>query len=73
MTILFVADIADTLIKGGAYLQALGLAYYARTALYILLSRMAIKVIDQRFHAAFAIFATAAEIALILKYSMTIV
>jgi hypothetical protein len=72
MTILFVADIADTLIKGRAYLYTLGPFYYIRTVLYILLSAAAIKIKDERYHAGFAIFATAYEIALILKYYMTI-
>jgi hypothetical protein len=72
MTILFVADVADTLIKGRAFLHALGPFYYVRTALYILLSAAAIKIKDERFHAGFAIFATVYEIALILKYYMTI-
>lgn len=51
MTILFLADIADTLIKGGAYLHSLGLFYYLRTASYIFLSLLAIKIKDERFHA----------------------
>jgi hypothetical protein len=72
MVILFVADIADTFLKGNAYLQTLGPVYYIRTALYVLLSAAAIKIKDERFHAGFAIFATVSEIALILKYYMTI-
>jgi hypothetical protein len=72
MTILFLADVADTLVKGGSYLHALGPAYYIRTALYILLSAAAIKIKNERFHAAFAILATLSEIALILKSYMTL-
>jgi hypothetical protein len=72
MTVLFMADIADTLVKGGAYLHALGPVYYARTGSCILLSAASIKVKDERFHAGFAIYATAYEIALIFKYYMTI-
>jgi hypothetical protein len=71
MTILFVADIADTLIKGSSYLQALGPVYYVRTGLSIVLSAAAIKIKDERFHAGFAIFATAFEVAMILRYYMT--
>jgi hypothetical protein len=71
MTILFVADIADTLIKGSGYFHALGPVYYVRTGLSILLCAAAIKIKDQRFHAGFAIFATAFAIALILRYYMT--
>jgi hypothetical protein len=72
MTILFVADIVDTFIKGSAFSHSLGLFYYIRTAMYILLSAAAIKIKEERFHAGFTIFATVSEIALILKYYMTI-
>ncbi len=72
MAILFALDIVDTLVKGGAYLHALGPVYYARTGICILLSLAAIRIKDERFHAAFAIFATAYEIAIILKYYMII-
>jgi hypothetical protein len=63
--------IADTLIKGSGYLRALGPLYYVRTGLSILLCAAAIKIKDERFHAAFAIFATAFEITLILRSYMT--
>ena len=66
------ADLADTFIKGAAYVHSLGSFYYVRTILYILLSAAAIKIKDEWFHAGFAIIATAGEIALILKYYMTI-
>jgi hypothetical protein len=56
MTILFVADVVDTVIKGSGYLRTLGPAYYVRTALYIPLSAGAIKIRNERFHAAFAVF-----------------
>jgi hypothetical protein len=72
MTILFLADILDTVIKGSAFWHTIGLFYYVRTGLYILLSAAAIKIKDERFHAGFAIFATACEIVLILKSYMTI-
>lgn len=72
MTVLFLADFADTLIKGTAYLQSLGPIYYLRIALCVVLSAAAIKIANQRFHAAFAIFATVYEILLILKDYMTV-
>jgi hypothetical protein len=72
MATLFIADIADTLVKGRAYLHALGPVYYTRTALCFFLSLAAIKIEDERFHAGFAILATAFEITLILKLYMTI-
>jgi hypothetical protein len=72
MTVLFIADLADTLVKGTAFLQSLGPIYYVRTALYILLSAAAIKIANERFHAGFAIFATSYEILLIMKDYMTV-
>jgi hypothetical protein len=72
MAILFAADFLDTLVKGTAYLHALGPMYYIRTASYLLLSVAAIKIKDERFHTAFAIYATAFEIALILRSYMTL-
>jgi hypothetical protein len=63
--------IADTLIKGSGYLHALGPVYYVRTILSILLCAAAIKIKDERFHAGFAILATAFELALILRDYMT--
>jgi hypothetical protein len=71
MTLVFVADIGDTLLKGWGYLRASGPPYYTRTILSILLCAVAIKIKDERFHAAFAIFATAFEIALIVRSHMT--
>jgi GAF domain len=72
MTVLFVADLADTLIKGSTFLHALGPIYYFRTGIYILLCILATKIASERFHAGFAIFATAYEVLLILKYYMTV-
>jgi hypothetical protein len=72
MAILLIADFADTLIKGTAYLHALGPVYYGRTAAYLLLSAAAIQIKNERFHEAFAIFAVVTEIVFILGYYMTI-
>jgi hypothetical protein len=72
MTVLFMADIVDTLIKGSALLHVLGPLYYVRAVLYILLSAVAIRVSNQRFHAAFAVFATAFEALWIFKSYMTV-
>jgi hypothetical protein len=72
MTILFLADLQDTFIKGSAYWQAIGALYYVRTGLYIILSAAAIKIKDERFHAGFAIFAIASEIVLIVSSYMTL-
>src|SRR5271165_3844174 len=72
MTILFLADLVDTVIKGSAFWHAIGLFYYVRTGLYVLLNAAAIKIKDERFHAGFAIFAVASEVVLILKSYMTL-
>jgi hypothetical protein len=71
MTVPFLADFVDTWIKGTEYLHVLRAFYYVRVTLYLLLSIAAIKISNERFHAAFAIFATGYEILLILKYYMT--
>ena len=72
MSVLFLADILDTLIKGSTLLHALGPLYYIRTALYFVLSLAAIRIANQWFHAGFAIFATGYEILLIFKAYMTV-
>lgn len=72
MAILFLADIVDTMIKGTAYLQTLGVVYFVRSVSYIGLSIAAFKVKNERLHEAFAIYATAFEILIILKYYMII-
>lgn len=72
MTVLFLADIVDTLIKGSALLHILGPLYYVRVVLYIVLSAAAIRISNQWFHAGFAVFATGFEALLILKAYMTV-
>jgi hypothetical protein len=72
MTILFIADIIDTFIKGAEYRSRLGVFYEVRTGTYILLSVLAIKIRNPRFHAAFAVFALAVEAVNILKLYLTI-
>lgn len=72
MVVLYVVDVADTLIKGPAYLHQLGLVYQIRTTAYVVLSLIAIKVKSPRFHATFAVLALLAEIAFILKLYRTI-
>jgi hypothetical protein len=67
MALLFVADIADTLIKGRDYFNRLGVAYEIRAVVYLALSLLAIKIKKPWFHAAFAIIALVYEIAFILE------
>jgi hypothetical protein len=67
LTLLFIADLVDTFIKGREYVRALGAFYDVRTALYILLSALAVKTKNEKYHAAIAVFAVVCEIALILR------
>ncbi|HTZ89317.1 MAG TPA: hypothetical protein VMA71_03195 [Alloacidobacterium sp.] len=72
MTILFIADIIDTVIKGSEYRAHLGVFYDIRTGSYILLSLLAIWIRSARFQATFAVFALAVEGVNILKLYLTI-
>ena len=72
MAILFVADVIDTFIKGPDYRARLGMFYVVRTAAYILLSLLAVKIRNPRFHAVFAILAVAGEALNIVKLYLTI-
>jgi hypothetical protein len=72
MTLLFVADIIDTLIKGGDYRARLGVFFELRTSAYLLLSVLAIKIRAPRFHAFFAVFALITEVLIIFKLYLTI-
>jgi len=67
MAALPVVDIVDALLKGPAYFNALGSLYCAHLAVAFVLSLVAIMTGRPWFHAAFAIFSLASEIALILE------
>lgn len=68
----FLADFGDTLIKGASYLHMLGAMYEVRTISYVILSAVVIKVRNERFHSAFAIFAAVFEILLIFRSYLTV-
>jgi len=72
MAFLFLADFADTLIKGRDYLHSLGPLYYTRTISGFLFSAAAIKIRNERFHEFFAVFALLFEIVMILKFYLTV-
>jgi hypothetical protein len=72
MMLLFVAKFVDTLRKGRAYLHTLGPVDDVRTGSYIALSAVAMKVKNEAFHAAFAIFALVFEVILILKFYLMV-
>ena len=72
LTVVFVFDLADTFVKGWDYFHTLGAFYSARTALYISRSASAIKIENEKFHAAFAPLAVFCEIALIFRSCLTV-
>ncbi len=72
MVLLFISDLVDTFIKGREYRAHLGCFYPARTAAYLMLSLLAIKVRSPRFHAFFAVFAVVTEVLIIFKLYLTI-
>lgn len=55
MLLTLAADVLDTAIKGGAYLQAQGTEYLVRVAVYVVLCGAAAFVRSARFHAMFAV------------------
>ena len=69
---LFAVDVLDTLIKGTAYLHTLGILYYVRTVAYIVLSLVATKTTNRKFHAAFAVLGTVFEIVFIFVLYRTL-
>ncbi|WJR66765.1 hypothetical protein QTA58_21600 [Neorhizobium sp. CSC1952] len=56
---MLVTDFVDTALKGRDYFLSLGPEYPARTALYIVLSLIAVMTANRRYHAVFVIFALA--------------
>jgi hypothetical protein len=69
---LFAVDVLDTLIKGTAYLHTLGILYYVRTVAYIVLSLVATKTTNRKFHAAFAVLGTVCEVVFIFALYRTL-
>jgi len=69
---LFAVDVLDTVIKGTSYLHTLGILYYVRTVAYIVLSLVAIKTTNRKFHATFAVLGTAYEIVFIFMLYRTL-
>ncbi len=53
LAVTYVVDFLDTLLKGKAYLVALGWEYPARNAVYIVLCIIAAWTANRRFHAVF--------------------
>jgi hypothetical protein len=51
----YLVDVADTALKGGAHLVSFGLEYPASILVYIALFVVAMRSTDERFHGAFAV------------------
>jgi hypothetical protein len=72
LTLMFIVDPLDTLMKGKDYYSRHAMAYNVRSAAYLLLSLIAIKYKRPWFHAFFVIFATVYEIGFILLMYRTL-
>lgn len=60
-------DVADTALKGSAYLANHGLEYFIATAVTVLLSLLAIVTPNRRFQAAFAVLNIVYQVTYILR------
>lgn len=65
---LFLLDVADTLLKGGAYAQHFGYEYPLRIALHVALCVAAMRTTNRWFHAALVVFALAYQLRWILLW-----
>ena len=61
LSVTFLLDFGDTLIKGKTYLHSLTAEYPVRNFAYVLLSLVAMRTRSERFHAAFVAAAIAYE------------
>ena len=66
MAVMFAADLSDDYI-----FHSVGPLHQFRVGLFILLSLLAIKLRNERFHAAFALFALLSEILFYLRQFFT--
>ena len=65
-------DVVDTWIKGEAHLRSLGLEYLVATSIFILLSAIAARTRNPRFHMLFALSAVAYEISFSIRHFGTL-
>ena len=68
----FIIDIFDTLIKGPAYVHAIGPEYWIRIGAFLLLSLLAIKIKSELFHSIFAVSAIVYEVFYIFRLYFTL-
>jgi len=62
MAVMFVAELYDIYMKGPEFFYSAGHLYQFRVGFFILFSLLAIKVRNERFHAAFAVLAVVFQI-----------
>jgi len=67
LALLYVADLADTAIKGQTYFESLGLEYPARNAAIVVLSLIAMFTAHRRFHYAFLLLGLIYQISWIVR------
>jgi hypothetical protein len=60
--LIYLVDIPDTTLKGGAHLASLGIEYWATTVVFIALCLAAMITRNERFHGTFAVTAFAFEL-----------
>jgi hypothetical protein len=64
--------VVDTWIKGEAHLRSLGLEYLVATSAFILLSVVATRTRNPKFHVLFALGAVAYEISFSIRHFCTL-
>jgi hypothetical protein len=72
LAVMFVIDLADTLLKGKQYYYRHAIPFDLRTGLYLGLCLIAIPVKKPWFHAFFAVFALVSEVTFILLMYRTL-
>ena len=65
-------DVIDTLIKGEAHLRSLGVEYLVATGAFVLLSAVAARTPNPRFHMLFVLSAVAYEISFSIRHFGTL-
>ena len=65
-------DVIDTLIKGEAHLRSLGVEYLVATGAFVLLSAVAARTPNPRFHMLFVLSAVAYEISFSIRHFSTL-
>jgi hypothetical protein len=70
--LMMIFDLIDTLIKGRAHLDMLGIEYVIRLAVYLVLCGIAFYTTNRKFHKVFVATAVAYNVSWILRYYSTL-